>query len=279
MRKRKSTPHPPMTTPHNSTRPTHPPPVVRHQDRRVRDVAHQVVERPVVRERLVPAVVADDEERPEHRALRDPVERPRPPGVNRKRGRGEPSDDGEVPGQVGHRLGGVLLEAPGRDRCLDVGEREGRRRGEGDLGLQRGGRRREEEEVDWLVGQFFIRFGFGAEGSGGGWRMNGGVERELSPLPQRGGGRERGRGARLEETGRKKKARFFVLPPSTLSPSGRKEKKREVHGERERIKRALPAALARSASSSLAAAVIPVAGASVRSVMASGLKRRSTSTE
>jgi hypothetical protein len=107
------------------------------------------------------------------------------------------------------------------------------------------------------------------------WR---GGERALA-IAAKGGGRERGRGARLEETGRKKKARFFVLPPSTLSPSGRKEKKREVHGERERIKRALPAALARSASSSLAAAVIPVAGASVRSVMASGLKRRSTSTE
>ena len=232
MRKRKSTPHPPMTTPHNSTRPTHPPPVVRHQDRRVRDVAHQVVERPVVRERLVPAVVADDEERPEHRALRDPVERPRPPGVNRKRGRGEPSDDGEVPGQVGHRLGGVLLEAPGRDRCLDVGEREGRRRGEGDLGLQRGGRRREEEEVDWLVGQFFIRFGFGAEGSGGGWRMNGGVERELSPLPQRGGGERGGeeRGWKRPEE-KKKRGSSFSLPQ--LSPPLEEKKKSERFTESE----------------------------------------------
>jgi len=233
MRKRKSTPHPPTTTPHNSTRPTHPPPVVRHQDRRVRDVAHQVVERPVVRERLVPAVVADDEERPEHRALRDPVERPRPPGVNRKRGRGEPGDDGKVPGQVGHRLGGVLLEAPGRDRCLDVGEREGRRRGEGDLGLQGGGRRREEEEVDWLVGQFFIRFGFGAEGSGGGWRMNGGVERELSPLPQRGGGERGGeeRGWKRPEE-KKKRGSSFSLPQ--LSPPLEEKKKSERFTESER---------------------------------------------
>ena len=229
MRKRKSTPHPPMTTPHNSTRPTHPPPVVRHQDRRVRDVAHQVVERPVVRERLVPAVVADDEQRPEHRALRDPVERPRPPAVNRKRGRGEPGDDGEVPGQVGHRLGGVLLEAPGRDRCLDVGEGEGRRRGEGDLGLQ--GRREEEGGggVDWLVGQFFIRFGFGAEGSGGGWRMNGEMERELSPLPQRGGGERGGeeRGWKRTEE-KKKRGSSFSLPQ--LSPP--LEEKKKTRGSR-----------------------------------------------
>ena len=114
----------------------YPPPVVRHQDRRVRDVAHQVVERPVVRERLVAAVVSDHEQRPEHRALRDPVERPRPPAVDGQGRRGQADDDGDVPGEVGHRLDGVLLEALGRDRGLDVREREGRRRGEGDLGLR-----------------------------------------------------------------------------------------------------------------------------------------------
>lgn len=103
--------------------------------------------------------------------------------------------------------------------------------------------------------------------------------RESSRHCRKGGGEREGERSEVGRDRKKKKARFFVLPPSTLSPSGREEKKREVHGERERIKRALPAALARSASSSLAAAVIPVAGASVRSVMASGLKRRSTSTE
>lgn len=101
----------------------------------MRDVAHKIVERPVVRERLVPAVVPDDKKSPEHRALRDPVEGPAPPAVDRQSGGGEADDDRDVPGEVGHRLDGVLLEALGRDRGLDVGQREGRRRGEGDLGL------------------------------------------------------------------------------------------------------------------------------------------------
>ena len=125
--------------------------MVGHQDRRVRDVAHQVVERLVVRERLVAAVVADNKQGPEHGALRDPVERPRPPAVDRERRRGEPDDHGDVPGEVGHGLDGVLLEALGRDGGLDVGEGEGRGRRERDLGLEgrEGGgvRRRRKKKV------------------------------------------------------------------------------------------------------------------------------------
>jgi len=55
------------------------PAVVGHQDGGVHDVAHKVVERAAGAERLVAAVVADNEERPEHGALGDPVQGPGPP--------------------------------------------------------------------------------------------------------------------------------------------------------------------------------------------------------
>lgn len=112
----------------------------------MRDVANKVVEGPVVGERLVPAVVADDEQRPKHRALGDPVERPRPPAVDGEGGSCEADDDGDVPSQVSHGLEGVFLEALGRNGGLDVGEGEGRRGGERDLRLKVGGGGGEEGE-------------------------------------------------------------------------------------------------------------------------------------
>jgi len=62
------------------------PGVVGHQNGAVDDVADQVVQAAVVAEGLVPAVVAHHEQRPEHGALGEPVQRPQPPAAGARRG-------------------------------------------------------------------------------------------------------------------------------------------------------------------------------------------------
>jgi hypothetical protein len=57
--------------------------MVGHQDARVHKVAHEVVDGAAGAERLVAAVVAHDEERPEHGTLRQPVQRPDKPAGGR----------------------------------------------------------------------------------------------------------------------------------------------------------------------------------------------------
>uniref|UniRef100_A0A0E0RCL7 Clathrin heavy chain n=1 Tax=Oryza rufipogon TaxID=4529 RepID=A0A0E0RCL7_ORYRU len=75
-------------------------------------------------------VVAEDEERPEHGALRRPVERPGRPGdgdVNPSGGCGEEGgDDEEVAGDVGEGAEGGLAPAVGGDGGADVADAEGR---------------------------------------------------------------------------------------------------------------------------------------------------------
>jgi hypothetical protein len=79
----------------NAARHTHPvvlavrhaPAVVGHHDGGVHDVADKVVQLAAGAEALVAAVVADHEQRPEHGALREPVQRPHEPGAARGGGR------------------------------------------------------------------------------------------------------------------------------------------------------------------------------------------------
>lgn len=74
--------------------------------------------------------MAEDEERPEHGALRRPVERPGRPGdgdVNPSGGCGEEGgDDEEVAGDVGEGAEGGLAPAVGGDGGADVADAEGR---------------------------------------------------------------------------------------------------------------------------------------------------------
>ena len=55
------------------------PSVVGYKNGGVDDVANKVVEGSVVGERLVPAVMSDHKEGPEHGALGKPIEGPKPP--------------------------------------------------------------------------------------------------------------------------------------------------------------------------------------------------------
>lgn len=74
-------------------------------------------------------VVAEDEERPEHGALRRPVERPcpRPCEIDGGSGCGEEGgDDEEVAGDVGEGAEGGLAPAVGGDGGADVADAEGR---------------------------------------------------------------------------------------------------------------------------------------------------------
>jgi hypothetical protein len=73
-------------------------------------------------------VVAEDEERPEHGALRGPVERPDEPAVEARGGRGEPQDDDDVAQHVGHGAPGVLDPAVLGDGSADLRQPERRRR-------------------------------------------------------------------------------------------------------------------------------------------------------
>ena len=207
---------------------SYPPPVVGHQDRRVRDVPNKIIQRLVVRERLVAAVMPDHKERPEHRPLRDPVERPRPPLVHGKSSGSEPSDDGDVPHEVSEGLDGVLLEALGRDGGLDVGEGEGRRGGEGDLGLEKEGRfwlgrEGEEEEEEGERGCECFALSLRRRR----YRKGNASERASAlslSLQSSGEKREEARREGSETTAREEGGKN--PPPS-------KEGKREVHGKRE----------------------------------------------
>ena len=72
-------------------------------------------------------VVSEDEERPEHCALRRPVDGPERPGVERRRRHGQPRHHGHVPCHVRQRPQGALAPAVGRHGGADVADAEGRR--------------------------------------------------------------------------------------------------------------------------------------------------------
>ena len=73
-------------------------------------------------------VVAEDEERPEHGALRGPVQRPDEPAVEARGGGGEPQDDDDVAEDVAHGAPGVLDPAVLGDGGADLRQPERRRR-------------------------------------------------------------------------------------------------------------------------------------------------------
>ena len=91
-------------------------------------MADDAVEAGVVGEAAVPAVVSQHEERPEHGALRRPVQRPDEPAVEARGGETQHQDD--VAQDVGHGAPGVLHPAVLGDGGADVGQPERwRRRG------------------------------------------------------------------------------------------------------------------------------------------------------
>ena len=77
--------------------------------------------------RAVP-VVAEDEKRPEHGALRGPVQRPDEPAVEARGGGGEPQDDDDVAEHVANGAPGVLDPAVLGDGRTDLRQPERRRR-------------------------------------------------------------------------------------------------------------------------------------------------------
>ena len=93
-------------------------------------MADHTVEVGVVGEAAVPTVVSQHEERPEHGALRRPVERPHEPAVEARGGGGEPQHQDDVAQDVAHGAPGVLHPAVLGDGGADVGQPERwRRRG------------------------------------------------------------------------------------------------------------------------------------------------------
>jgi hypothetical protein len=72
--------------------------------------------------------VAEDEERPEHGALRGPVERPDEPAVEARGGGGEPQDDDDVAEHVAHGAPGILDPAVLGDGRADLRQPERWRR-------------------------------------------------------------------------------------------------------------------------------------------------------
>lgn len=105
-----------------------PPAMVGYEDGGVEYVAHHAVEPRVVGEAPVPAVVAEDEERPEHGSLRRPVERPGEAAVEARGGGSEGEHHHHVAQHVPHGSPGVLHPTVLGDSGADVGQtKRGRR--------------------------------------------------------------------------------------------------------------------------------------------------------
>jgi hypothetical protein len=76
------------------------PAVIGHEQRRMAYVADQRIQPPIAGKGPVAAVMADYEQRPEHRTLQDRVNRPEPIGVDARRGPDQGADDQAVEGHI-----------------------------------------------------------------------------------------------------------------------------------------------------------------------------------
>lgn len=72
------------------------PAVVRYQDRCMGQVANQVIQPLELRKRAVPAIMPNHKKGPEHRALHNPEEREKEPGIKTVGDRVESRNDGDI---------------------------------------------------------------------------------------------------------------------------------------------------------------------------------------
>jgi hypothetical protein len=102
------------------------PAVEGNQNCRVANMADQIVEPTRSGKGAVTAVMADDKQGPKHRALRKPIDREKPPGIDRRSRKDETGDDAPVQKKVRHRSPDRGFEAMLGDCVLDVvdGERQ-----------------------------------------------------------------------------------------------------------------------------------------------------------
>lgn len=101
-----------------------PPTMVGDQDGGVHNVSHQIIQCLAGGKTLVPAVVSDHKQSPEHGALSYPVERPRPPAVELKGSVGQGEDNCHVSHQVRKGADWISLPAVFGDGVSEVFQRE-----------------------------------------------------------------------------------------------------------------------------------------------------------